>query len=117
MKKLLAVLHRLVDSGNTVVVIEHNLEVIKTADYLIDLGPEGGEAGGYVVGLGTPEEMAAMDDSHTGMALMKVLAGKMRAEPDAPDADLTLQETEDIPNLTHPGRLNTSSYEVPGSII
>jgi len=72
-KKLLEVLHRLVDAGNTVVVIEHNLEVIKTVDYLIDLGPEGGEAGGYIVAAGTPEEVASVEDSHTGKVLKRVL--------------------------------------------
>jgi excinuclease ABC subunit A len=72
-EKLLGVLHRLVEQGNTVVVIEHNLEVIKTADYLIDLGPEGGEDGGRVVAEGTPEQVAAVAASHTGRALRDVL--------------------------------------------
>ncbi len=72
-KKLLDVLHRLVEKGNTVVVVEHNLEVVKTADYVIDLGPEGGEEGGYVVALGSPEEIARMDESYTGQALKRVL--------------------------------------------
>ena len=64
--KLLEVLQRLVQTGNTVLVIEHNLDVIKTADYLIDLGPEGGDKGGTIVGVGTPEELAANKDSYTG---------------------------------------------------
>jgi excinuclease ABC subunit A len=68
-QRLLDVLGRLVDAGNTVVVIEHNLDVIKTADQLVDLGPEGGEAGGEVVATGTPEEVAAVADSHTGRFL------------------------------------------------
>jgi excinuclease ABC subunit A len=72
-KKLLAVLHRFVDAGNTVLVIEHNLDVIKTADWVIDLGPEGGEAGGYLVAEGTPEDVAACDASHTGAVLRDVL--------------------------------------------
>ena len=72
-KKLLDVLHRLVDKGNTVVVVEHNLEVVKTADYVIDLGPEGGEEGGYVVALGCPEDVAKIDESYTGQALKRVL--------------------------------------------
>ncbi len=72
--KLLEVLGRLVDAGDTVLVIEHNLEVIKTADYLIDLGPEGGDRGGLVVATGTPEEVAAREDSHTGRFLRRVLA-------------------------------------------
>jgi excinuclease ABC subunit A len=71
--KLLDVLQRLVDTGNTVIVIEHNLDVIKSADYIIDLGPEGGEEGGRVVATGTPEEIAAVRKSHTGRALKPVL--------------------------------------------
>lgn len=70
---LLRVLHRLRDHGNTVVVIEHNLDVIKTADWLIDLGPEGGEGGGRIVAQGTPEQVAAMPESHTGQYLQSVL--------------------------------------------
>jgi len=73
-QNLLDVLHRLTDAGNTVIVIEHNLDVIKTADWIIDLGPEGGDAGGYVVAEGTPEEMARIDESHTGQFLRQVLA-------------------------------------------
>lgn len=71
---LLAVLNRLVDKGNTVLVIEHNLDVIKTADYLIDLGPEGGDGGGQVVALGTPEQVAATPNSYTGQYLAPILA-------------------------------------------
>lgn len=70
--KLLDVLHKFVDSGNTVVVIEHNLDVIKTADYIIDLGPEGGDRGGMVVATGTPEEVARNDGSYTGQYLRKL---------------------------------------------
>ena len=73
-EKLLNVLNRLVDAGNTVIVIEHNLEVIKCADWVIDLGPEGGDLGGRVVATGTPEEVAAIKDSHTGRYLSRVLA-------------------------------------------
>ncbi len=72
-QKLLEVLNYLVELKNTVVVIEHNLEVIKTADYIIDLGPEGGEKGGYVVGKGTPEEIAEIENSYTGQFLKKAL--------------------------------------------
>lgn len=72
-EKLLHVLHRLVDRGNTVVVIEHNLEVIKTADWVIDLGPEGGERGGEIIGAGTPEAIAKKSGSFTGSYLKKVL--------------------------------------------
>jgi excinuclease ABC subunit A len=70
---LLEVLHRLVDKGNTVVVIEHNLDVVKTADWVIDLGPEGGDAGGRVVASGTPEQVARVAASHTGRFLARVL--------------------------------------------
>ncbi|MFC7051843.1 excinuclease ABC subunit UvrA [Hansschlegelia quercus] len=72
--KLLEVLHQLVDQGNTVAVIEHNLEVIKTADWVIDMGPEGGDGGGMVVGTGTPEQIAKNKGSHTGRFLAEVLA-------------------------------------------
>ena len=70
---LLRVLNRLVDKGNTVVVIEHHLDVIKTADYIIDLGPDGGEKGGYVVAAGTPEEVARVAASYTGQFLKGAL--------------------------------------------
>jgi excinuclease ABC subunit A len=71
--KLISILQRLTENGNTIVVIEHNLDVIKTADYIIDLGPEGGHAGGHVVATGTPEEIAAVKQSYTGQYLRKVL--------------------------------------------
>ena len=70
---LLKVLHQLRDAGNTIVVIEHNLDVIKTADWLIDMGPEGGAGGGSVVGVGTPEDIAANPASHTGRYLKRLL--------------------------------------------
>ena len=70
---LLKVLHQLRDAGNTIVVIEHNLDVIKTADWVIDMGPEGGDAGGLVVGAGTPEALAHVAGSSTGQFLAKVL--------------------------------------------
>jgi excinuclease ABC subunit A len=73
-ERLLQVLHRLVDAGNTVIVIEHNLDVIKTADWIIDLGPEGGDLGGTVIAEGPPEAVAAMDHSYTGQFLRRVLA-------------------------------------------
>ena len=72
-QQLLHVLNRLVDLGNTVLVIEHNLDVMKTADYIVDLGPEGGDAGGEVVAIGTPEEVARVQHSHTGQFLLEVL--------------------------------------------
>src|SRR5438105_4679618 len=73
-RKLLEVLHELVDSGNTVVVIEHNLEVIKTADWIIDLGPEGGEGGGEIIAEGTPEDVAMEVRSYTGHYLRPLLS-------------------------------------------
>ncbi len=75
-KKLLEVMQELVDNGNTMIVIEHNLDVIKTADHIIDLGPEGGDKGGYVVAEGTPEEVARVKESHTGVFLKRILANK-----------------------------------------
>ncbi len=72
-EKLVAVLQRLVDRGNTVIVIEHNLEVIKSADYLVDLGPEGGDRGGNLVACGSPEEILKVPGSYTGEFLRKVL--------------------------------------------
>jgi len=80
-KKLLDVLHRLVDLGNTVVVIEHNLDVIKTADWLIDLGPEGGDEGGYIVAEGPPEAVARVLESHTGRFLQRILGQEVRSIP------------------------------------
>ena len=70
---LLTVLQHLRDAGNTIVVIEHNLDVIKTADWVVDMGPEGGAGGGRVVGEGTPEDLAANPNSHTGVYLRRVL--------------------------------------------
>jgi excinuclease ABC subunit A len=69
----LNVLNRLTDSGNTVIVIEHNLDVIKTADYIVDLGPEGGDDGGMIVAEGTPEEIIGMEKSYTGQYLKEYL--------------------------------------------
>jgi excinuclease ABC subunit A len=71
--RLLAVLARLVDAGNTVVIIEHNLDVIKTADHIIDLGPEGGDSGGHLVAVGTPEKVARTKGSYTGEFLSGIL--------------------------------------------
>jgi excinuclease ABC subunit A len=91
-RKLLAVINGLVDKGNTVIVIEHNLDVIKTADWVIDMGPEGGSGGGTVVGDGTPEDIAANPDSYTGQFLKEILA-----EPAAPAAGVSA-------NKTHPAK-------------
>jgi len=78
-RKLLEVLNQLVETGNTVIVIEHNMDVIKTADHIIDLGPEGGDEGGYVIGCGSPEEITAISDSYTGQYLAKII-GKAKSE-------------------------------------
>jgi excinuclease ABC subunit A len=72
-KQLLNVLHRLRDHGNTIVVIEHNLDVIKTADWVVDLGPEGGDLGGQIIATGTPEQVAKLKHSYTGHFLKRVL--------------------------------------------
>ena len=83
-------LHKLVDAGNTVIVIEHNLDVIKTADWIIDLGPEGGERGGRVIAAGTPEQIAAAPDSATGEYLDRVLKG----QPIIPLATVSFAEAD-----------------------
>ncbi|NVK16192.1 MAG: excinuclease ABC subunit A, partial [Rhodobacteraceae bacterium] len=75
-KKLLEVLHELVEQGNSVVVIEHNLDVVKTADWIIDIGPEGGDGGGEIVAAGTPEAVAEEVRSHTGRYLKDILAAR-----------------------------------------
>ena len=80
-QKLLVVLARLVDQGNTVAVIEHNLDVIKSADWLIDMGPEGGDAGGWVIAEGTPEHVARVERSYTGQFLSPILAGREAMQP------------------------------------
>jgi excinuclease ABC subunit A len=81
-RKLLAVLRALVERGNTVVVIEHNLDVIKTSDWIIDLGPEGGEGGGELLAAGTPEEVAACEESFTGLYLRPLLEADAKRRRD-----------------------------------
>jgi excinuclease ABC subunit A len=96
-RKLLGVLGKLVDAGNTVIVIEHNLDVIKTADWVVDMGPEGGSGGGTVVATGTPEEIAAVPESHTGRFLRGILparsapaaAPRKKAPPRKPPAKVS----------------------------
>ena len=73
-KKLISILQKFVEKGNSVVVIEHNLDVIKVADYIIDLGPEGGDGGGQIVAQGNPEKVAKCETSYTGMYLKKILS-------------------------------------------
>ncbi|HLM38875.1 MAG TPA: excinuclease ABC subunit A, partial [Microvirga sp.] len=93
--KLLEVLHELVEQGNSVVVIEHNLEVIKTADWVIDMGPEGGDGGGRIVAQGTPEDIARSKDSHTGRFLKEVLARRpLKKDPAKKDKKVTRQAAE-----------------------
>ncbi len=97
--KLLEVLHALVETGNTVVVIEHNLEIIKTADWIIDLGPGGGEKGGHIVAAGTPEAVAREAKSHTGAYLATYLerARKRAARPPAPAPPLATRRAPKRP--------------------
>jgi excinuclease ABC subunit A len=80
-ERLLKVLHRLVDRGNTVLVIEHNLDVLKTADWIIDMGPEGGDRGGEIVAEGSPEKVAAGPRSYTGQFLRQYLQSHQAAKP------------------------------------
>jgi len=93
------VLQRLVAVGNTVLVIEHNLDVIKTADYLIDLGPEGGDRGGTIVGTGTPEELAANPNSFTGQYLKAVLADERGHGIHVDDAAVAAREEANLQSL------------------
>ncbi len=83
-RKLLDVLHRLTDLGNTVIIIEHNLDIIRNADYLLDMGPEGGEGGGTVVGFGTPEQLATVAASHTGSFLRPHFPGLQVSQTTTP---------------------------------
>jgi excinuclease ABC subunit A len=94
-KKLLDVLNRLVDLGNTVLIIEHHLDVIKQADWIIDLGPEGGEAGGRIVAQGTPEQVARVKRSYTGQVLARVLnnRGNGSSAGDAPASNVIANAT------------------------
>lgn len=97
-RKLIEVLQRLVDTGNTVIVIEHNLDVIKNADYIIDIGPEGGDEGGTIVATGTPEEIAACPNSYTGKYLRPLLEHKTPALPPlSADEEKSVSNTETLP--------------------
>jgi excinuclease ABC subunit A len=108
-RKLLHVLSGLVDKGNTVLVIEHNLDVIKTADWLIDMGPEGGSRGGYVVAEGTPEAVAAVPESHTGTFLRPILEGRGAKQPGAPRRAKAAAAT------SAPARKSTSAASKPAT--
>jgi len=92
-RKLLEVLHELVDTGNTVIVIEHNMEVIKTADWIIDLGPEGGDKGGKIVATGTPEAVAANKKSYTGQHLAPRLKGVSNGRAKKPTKKTKLKKS------------------------
>jgi excinuclease ABC subunit A len=94
-RKLIDVLHRLTDEGNTVVVIEHELDLVKNADNIVDLGPEGGEAGGQIVASGTPEEVARTEDSYTGRYLRDLLPDVDRAGPRS-DRELPTPESAPV---------------------
>ena len=96
-RKLLDVLMSLVDAGNTVVVIEHNMDVIKVADYIIDLGPEGGDEGGRVIATGSPEEIAVASDSYTGLYLREVLKNQKGYHPFSVDPNKARVEEEAKP--------------------
>lgn len=116
-RKLLEVLHRFCDEGNTVLVIEHNLDVIKTADWVIDLGPEGGAQGGRVVAAGTPEEIIRAAQSYTGQALAHVLNGKAPKKPSRkPTAKRTAAPLEKITHLRVEGAQQHNLKNISASI-
>ena len=110
-EKLLQVLHRLVDTGNTVVVIEHNLDVIKTADWIVDLGPEGGARGGQIIAKGTPEQVARVKGSATGEYLARVLRG----EPLVPLSDVTFAEAAG--RVTATARTREDAADEPSEVV
>ena len=112
--KLLDVLNRLVDLGNTVIVVEHNLDVIKSADWVIDLGPEAGDAGGFIVAEGTPEEIVQVPASHTGVALKPVLEAGPLQERIKYDPRAALAEREDDVAIEEVGRNARMPWEVDG---
>ena len=111
-EKLLQVLHRLVDNGNTVIVIEHNLDVIKTADWIIDLGPEGGVRGGRIVALGTPEQVAETPGSATGEYLARVLRG----EPLVPLSDISFAEAAGRTSVRANGSKRSGTRAKPAAV-
>ncbi len=116
-KLLLGVLHEFVDAGNTVLVVEHNLDVIKTADWIVDLGPEGGEAGGKIVAAGTPEDVAKIDKSYTGIALKKYLGARAGGVAQrSPRMGRDVEKVKRSGSSTHPGAYTPGSCAyTPGS--
>jgi excinuclease ABC subunit A len=102
-RKLLGVLQGLVDKGNTVIVIEHNLDVIKSADWIVDLGPEGGSGGGRVIAEGTPEQVAKVEASHTGRFLAPVLAKTARTTTRAPAVKARGRDRQEGPGQDNRG--------------
>jgi excinuclease ABC subunit A len=118
-RKLLEVLHRLTDLGNTVIIIEHNLDIIRNADYLIDMGPEGGEGGGRIVAQGPPELVAHVAGSHTGFFLERYYtqAGTFHADEHRPPIDLPdLEKKAPKPKFIKPEKktgVPTASKEKP----
>ncbi|MDO5309679.1 MAG: excinuclease ABC subunit UvrA [Planctomycetia bacterium] len=123
-KTLLRVLHSFADAGNTVLIVEHNLDVIKTADWVIDLGPEGGERGGYLVAEGTPEEVAEISTSHTGVALkeyfardrkklVETISERARTLQDKPVVDIADEEGPIIIRGAKEHNLQNVSVEIP----
>src|SRR5262249_34564176 len=113
-RKLLDVLNRLVDLGNTVIVVEHNLDVIKTADWVIDLGPEAGDAGGRIVAEGTPEEVARAPGSHTGAILAEILAAGPHAQRPKYDPQAALAVREDDVALEAVGKDARMPWQTDG---
>ena len=112
-RKLLDVLHSLVELGNTVVVIEHHLDVIKTADWVIDLGPEGGERGGHVVACGSPEEILRVTKSHTGQALKKALARRKSGMSKYAEKPLSFEGLKTVPIDERGGKVQIEHFARP----
>ncbi len=112
-RKLLGVLQGLVDKGNTVIVIEHNLDVIKSADWIVDLGPEGGSGGGRVIAEGTPEHVATLEHSHTGRFLAPVLARTARTTTRATGTKATTTRKAAAPRKTTTPRKTAAAAKAP----
>ncbi|PSQ29420.1 excinuclease ABC subunit UvrA, partial [Halobacteriales archaeon SW_10_68_16] len=113
-RKLIDVLHRLAEEGNTVVVIEHELDLVKNADHIVDLGPEGGENGGEVVATGTPEEVARTDESYTGRYLRDLLPDVDREGPRA-DREVVAAEGETTTDVEREGTADPEGEQATGA--